>query len=156
VAKVLPYLQRAGLVSEPPPCSIADKLQAIVTAAGDRIKVAGDILDYQTFFTADDQISYDESAFDKRLRQPPEAAPLWAKFKERLVTVEPFDAATIEKALHDFVAAEGVQIGQLIHPLRISVTGQSVGFGLFETLAVLGRESSLNRIDAGLQKLNNS
>ncbi|MEX2140028.1 MAG: glutamate--tRNA ligase [Pirellulales bacterium] len=152
VAKVLPYLQRAGSVSEPPPCSISDKLQAIVTAAGDRIKVAGDILDYRTFFTPDEQITYDAAAFDKRIRKPPEAAPLLAKFKDRLATVEPFDAATIEKALHDFIAAEGIQISGLIHPLRVAVTGQSIGFGLFETLAVLGRESSVRRIGRALQR----
>ena len=152
VAKVLPFLQKAGLVTDPPPCSISDKLQAIVTAAGDRIKVAGDILDYRTFFIPDDQVTYDEVAFEMRLRKPPEAAPLLAKFKDGLATVEPFDAATIEKALHDFVAAEGIQISQLIHPLRFAVTGQAVGFGLFETVAILGRESSIRRIGRALQR----
>jgi glutamyl-tRNA synthetase len=151
VAKVLPYLQRAGLVTAPPPCSISDKLTAIVSAAGDRIKVSGDILDYRTFFTPDDQVTYDESAFDKRIRKPPEAAALLAKFKQRLASVEPFDAPTIETALHDFVAAEGVQISQLIHPLRVAVTGQAVGFGLFETLAILGRGSSIRRIERALK-----
>ena len=150
VAKVLPYLQRAGLVSEPPPCSIAEKLAGIVTAAGDRIKVAGDILDYRTFFIADDQVTYDEAAFDKRIREVPEAAPLLARFKEQLAATEPFDPPTLEQALHNFAASEGVQISQVIHPLRVAVTGQPVGFGLFETLAILGRESSVRRIDRAL------
>jgi glutamyl-tRNA synthetase len=66
--------------------------------------------------------------------------------------MNPYNAATIETALHDFIAAEGVQIGQLIHPLRIAVTGQPVGFGLFETLAILGRESSARRIEHTLQR----
>ncbi len=68
VAMVLPYLQRAGYVSSPPPCSISEKLTAIVTAAGDRIKVAGDILDYRTFFVSDSELTYDDAAFDKRIR----------------------------------------------------------------------------------------
>jgi glutamyl-tRNA synthetase len=152
VAKVLPYLQRAGLVSEPPPCSIAEKLTAIAIAAGDRMKVAGDILDYRTFFIADDQVTYDEAAFDKRIRQPPEAVDVLTKFKERLLAVEPFDPPTIEQASQTFVASEGTQISQLIHPLRIAVTGQAVGFGLFETLAILGRESSIRRIERALSK----
>jgi glutamyl-tRNA synthetase len=124
-----------------------------VTAAGDRIKVSGDILDHKTFFTADDRIAYDEAAFDKRIRNAPEAEPLLAKFENRLCDIEPFDAATIEKAVHDFVAAQGVQISQLIHPLRVAVTGQSIGFGLFETLAILGRESCVQRIKNALQRL---
>jgi glutamyl-tRNA synthetase len=152
VAKVLPYLQRSGLVSEPPPCSIAERLSAIVDAAGDRIKVAGDILDYRTFFVADHQLEYDAAAFDKRLRKSPEAAELLATFKDRLRIVEPFDAAALEKVMHHFVAAEGVQISQLIHPLRVAVTGQSIGFGLFDTLAILGRESCERRIERALSK----
>jgi glutamyl-tRNA synthetase len=153
VARVLPYLQRAGLVSEPPPCSISDKLQLIVTAAGDRIKVAGDILDHRTFFVADDQVTYDEAAFDKRIRKPPASAALLEKFNKRLATIEPFEAATIEKALHDFVAAASIPIGDLIHPLRVAVTGQAVGFGLFESLAILGRQSCERRIEQALSRI---
>jgi glutamyl-tRNA synthetase len=152
VAMVLPYLQRAGCVAVPPPCSISEKLSAIVTAAGDRIKVAGDILDYRTFFTADSEISYDEAAFAKRIRKQPQAAPLLSKFGERLRTLELFDAASLEKSLHDFVHAEGIEIGQLVHPLRVAVTGQPVGFGLFETMAILGRESCLARIQQALAR----
>ena len=65
----------------------------IVRAAGDRIKVAGDILDYPDFFVPDDQLPYDETAFEKRIRKPPEAAGLLRKFRERLAAAEPFDAA---------------------------------------------------------------
>jgi glutamyl-tRNA synthetase len=154
VAMVLPYLQRAGYVTRPPPCSISDKLTAIVTAAGDRIKVSGDILDYRIFFTADSEITYDEAAFEKRIRKQPQAPALLAKFSERLRTLEPFDAASLEKSLHDFVCAEGVEIGQLVHPLRVAVTGQAVGFGLFETMAILGRDSCLTRIQQALNMAN--
>src|SRR5262249_17827318 len=57
---------------------------AVVEAAGDHIKVAGDILDCADFFTPDDQLTYDEAAFDKRLRKPAEAVPLLRSFRERL------------------------------------------------------------------------
>ena len=36
--------------------------------------------------------------------------------------------------------AEGIKIGQIIHAVRVAVTGKAVGFGLFETLAILGKE----------------
>ncbi len=90
------------------------------------------------------------AALDKRIRKQPEAATLLTKFSERLKSAERFDAASLEKTLHDFIAAEGLQIGQLIHPVRVAVTGQSVGFGLFETMAILGRDSSLARIQRAL------
>ena len=87
------------------------KLARILAASGDRIKVAGDILAYADFFfVADDQLRYDEKAFDKRLRAPG-AAELLAKFKDRLAAAEPFEPAALEKLLHDFVAAEGIQTG---------------------------------------------
>jgi glutamyl-tRNA synthetase len=147
---VLPYLEKAGLVANP--SGVRAKVTKIVEAAGDRIKVAGDILDYADFFVADDQVTYDEPAFDKRIRKPPEAAGLLTKFKDQLATADSFDAPSIEKRLHDFVAAEGIDIGRIIHALRVAVTGKAVGFGVFDSLAILGRRSCLTRIERALGK----
>ncbi|MFN4258927.1 MAG: glutamate--tRNA ligase [Gemmataceae bacterium] len=147
VALVLPYLRRAKLEAS------EDQVRQIVAAAGDRIKVAGDILDYDDFFVADEHLSYDDKAFDKRIRKPAEAALLLRKFGERLAQAPAFDAAALEQALHDFTQAEGIQIGQIIHALRVAVTGKGVGFGLFETLAILGQERCLARIEQALRRL---
>ncbi len=104
------------------------------------------------FFLPDAELPYDEKAFEKRLRAPG-TAELLAKFKDRLAVAEPFDAATLEKLLHEFVAAEGIQPGQIIHALRVAVTGKAVGPGLFDCLAILGRESVLARLDCALARL---
>jgi glutamyl-tRNA synthetase len=151
VAMVLPFLQRAHLVSEPPPCDVGPVVRQIVEAAGDRIKVAGDILQCADFFTDDDQLTYDEAAFTKRLGKP-EAVELLRRFRDRLAGLEPFDAPTTEAAMQSFTADEGVAIGAIIHPLRVAVTGKSVGFGLFDTLAILGRARTLARIDRALAR----
>jgi glutamyl-tRNA synthetase len=150
VAMMLPYLEKAGLIASPPPAAVREKVARIVQAAGDRIKVAGDILDYDTFFVPDDRLSYDEAAFTKRLRQPPEARELLTKFRAVLASADPFDAAHLEQRLQDFVQAEGVTVGQIIHALRVAVTGKAVGFGLYESLAILGKDSCLARIDRAL------
>jgi len=150
---VLPCLEKAGLVPTPPPPGVESKLTEIVKAAGDRIKVAGDVLDYADFFTPDDRLPYDEKAFNKRLRKPAEAGEVLAKFRGQLSTVEPFNADTLDSLLHDFVETEGIKIGQIIHALRVAVTGKSVGFGVFEILAILGRDSCLARIDRALSLL---
>ncbi len=150
VSMVLPYLQKAGYVPAPTPSDAMPKLTKIVAAAGDRIKVAGDILDYVDFYTPNDQLTYDEKAFEKRLRKPAEAKPLLMKFRDRLATLEPFDAAATEQALKGFCEAEGVKIGDVIHALRVAVTGKAIGFGMFETLEILGRENALARIDRAL------
>jgi glutamyl-tRNA synthetase len=148
-AMALPYLQKAGLADQ----SALAMVTAIVQAAGDRIKVAGDILDYADFFTPDEQLPYDGAAFDKRLRKPPEAVSLLRKFRDRLAAVDPFDKATIEADMEKFVQAEGIKIAQIIHALRVAVTGKAVGFGVYETLTILGRERVLARIDRALGRL---
>ncbi len=150
VAKVLPFLQQAGLVADPPSCDTAPQLTQILAAAGDRIKVAGDILDYTDFYVVDKQLTYDEKAVEKRLRKPADARPLLVEFRAQLATVESFEPEQLEKCLKDFVAAKEIKIGQIIHALRVAVTGKAVGFGVFETLAILGRERCLARIDRAL------
>jgi glutamyl-tRNA synthetase len=147
VAKVVPFLQRARLVSEPPPCDTAPYVARILEAAGDRIKVAGDILDFDDFFVDDSAVQYNEQAIDKRLRKAAGARELLQKFRADLAAVEPFTAERLEQLLHTFVEAQGVKPADIVHAIRVAVTGKAVGFGLFDTLAILGRERSLTRID---------
>jgi glutamyl-tRNA synthetase len=153
VELVLPFLEQAGLVASPPAEAVVSRVREVVRAAGDRIKVAGDILDYDFLFLPDDGLTYDEKAFEKRLRKPPEAAGLLARFRDRLASAERFDAAALEKLLEDFVKEQGVELGQVIHALRVAVTGKAVGFGLYETLAILGRDRCLARIDRALARV---
>ena len=148
-AMVLPFLGRAGLVSVPPTAAESQRISAVVTAAGDRLKVAGDILNYSEFFEADDRVPYDQKAFQKRLRADG-AADRLRGFRTELATAEPFDAQTLDAALHRFVEQEEISVGQIIHPLRVAVTGKAVGFGLFEALAILGRQACLKRVDRAL------
>jgi glutamyl-tRNA synthetase len=154
VAKCLPFLQRAGLVTDPPPCDTGPYLSQILTAASDRIKVAGDVLDYKEFFVADDQMEYDRAALEKRLMKADEAKSLLSEYAAELSTVEPFDAATLETHLKGFVERKGVRIGDLVHAIRVAITGKAVGFGLFDALAILGRERSVRRMERALARAN--
>jgi glutamyl-tRNA synthetase len=150
---VLPYLQQAGLLPSSPPDEAGAKVAAIVQAAGDRIKVAGDIFDYADFFMPDDQLVYDEAAWAKRLAKPGGVRERLASFRDRLAAADAFDAGSLEQLMQDFVRDQGIAIGQIIHAVRIAVTGKPVGFGMFETLAILGHQSCLNRIDRALARL---
>ena len=153
VGMTLPYLQQAGVLSTDVDSAQRQKLREILNAAADRIKVAGDILDYTGFFVSGEQLTYDEAAFEKRLRTPPEASGLLKKFGVRLQSLDPFDAPTIEKTLQDFVQEKGIGHAQIIHALRLAATGKTVGFGLFESLAILGKQESLFRIERALGRL---
>ncbi|HZZ73917.1 MAG TPA: glutamate--tRNA ligase [Pirellulales bacterium] len=153
VAAMVPVLKQAGLIADPTPCEVGPKLTQIVQAAGDRIKVTGDILNYREFFQADEDFSYDDGAFDKRIRQPAEAAVLLEEFQSRLEQVASWDAPALEQTLQAFVTEKGIQLDQIIHSVRIAVTGKPVGFGLFDTLAILGKTSTINRIERATQRI---
>jgi glutamyl-tRNA synthetase len=152
-ALAVPYLQQAGLVPDPLPPAVAAQVVRIVQAAGDRLRVAGDILEYADFFTPDDRLTYDEQAFDKRLRKAAAAAGLLGRFRQQLAAADSFQAAALERLLQAFLQAEGVEVGELIHALRVAVTGKAVGFGMFETLEILWPARSLARIDLALDRL---
>ena len=150
---VLPYLQQAGLIDSPPPCDTGPKLAQIVTAAGDRIKVAGDILDFDDFFLPDDALEYNEKSFQMRFVKIPAAVEFLGEFADRLASIEPFEPAKIEEGLKAFLEEKEMQIGEVIHGLRVAVTGKPVGFGMFETMAILGPESCQKRIKRAVESV---
>ena len=152
VAMMVPFLQRAGLIADPTPCEVGPKLTSIAVASGDRLKTAGDILAYADFFfVADDKLVYDEKDFAKRVAPQPQK-DLLRKYRPVLAAVKPFEVGPLEESLKSFVETAGVKIADIIHTLRIAVSGKSVGPGVYDCLAILGREASLARIDRALAK----
>jgi glutamyl-tRNA synthetase len=152
VDMVLPYLQKAGLISTAVDDAARAQVQAIVEAAGDRIKIAGDVLDYPEFFVADGQFAYDEKAMEKVLKKA-QAASLLEAFRGRLASVERFEPAELEAQLTRLAEESQVKPSEIVHPVRVAVTGKTIGFGLFESLAILGRARCLARIERTLKQL---
>jgi glutamyl-tRNA synthetase len=150
VALMVPFLKRAGLIASPTPCEVGEKLARIVEASGDRLKTTGDVLAYADFFfVPDDKLVYDDKDFAKRVA-PQASKDLLAKFRPVLAAARPFEVGPLETALKQFLEAEGVKIGDIVHTLRVATTGKSVGPGVYDCLAILGRESCLARIDRAL------
>ena len=150
VSRVLPYLQRIRLVPDPVPENVRATVAKIVTEAGPRLIVAGDILNYVDFFLPDDELPYDDKAFDKHVRKMPD---LLRKARAMLDDVVTFDAATLKTRVEEFAQAEGVKAGPVSQTLRVAATGKEIGFGTYETLALLGKERCLARIDRALARL---
>lgn len=140
VAMVTPYLCRAGLPADPA------EVTAVVEAAGPRLKVAGDILDYPEFFQTDEQVVYDPKAVEKHVTKEP-AAGWVAGLRELVAAANPFDVPTLKGMTEEYAAARGAKLLPVSQTLRVLVTGKEVGFGTFDTLAVLGKERCLARID---------
>ncbi len=152
VALIMPFVRQAGWVHSLNAQQAETRVRQIAVAAGDRIKTAGDILDYPEFFCADDQLAVDAKDFDKRVRQA-DAGELLRRLRELLARCEPFDAAAAEAALRSFLEQEGIEMGDIIHALRVAITGKSVGLGMFDALEILGASSVVNRIDRALEML---
>jgi glutamyl-tRNA synthetase len=153
---VLPFLKAlpafAG-AADGPPAVDREYLRRVLLAIGDRLKVFSDILEFDEFFQAGDEPAYDEKAFRARFLDAPEADGLLAVLRDELAAAEPFEASHLESLVHDFAARQGLKMGQIVHPLRLAVTGKSTGVGLFEALALFGRERCLRRIDHARQQI---
>ncbi len=111
-------------------------VEKIIVALGERLKVFSDILSAGYFFR--DELVYDEKMFDKRVRKEGVSAHL-AAFRQRLADLETFTVPAIEAALVDYCRESGEQTGTLIHALRLSTTGQPVGPGVYDCLALLSQ-----------------
>jgi glutamyl-tRNA synthetase len=92
----------------------------------------------------------DEQAWAKVMRDG--AAENLARAREALAAVEPFDERGVERALTTLVEDLGVKPGKLYQPIRVAIAGTTVSPGIFESVALLGREATLERIDRALAR----
>lgn len=104
------------------------------------------------FFRAD--FAYDEKAVAKNLlKNEGEGLRVLAELKGLLAGLPAWEDATIEAALHDFAEAKTLKMGLVAQPLRIACTGATVSPGIGETLALIGRDGVLARIDRALREI---
>jgi glutamyl/glutaminyl-tRNA synthetase len=152
LARVLPFLEKAELVENINDPVVTAKVQAVLEAADERISFAGDILDYDEFFRADDALIYDEKTFSKRLVKAEAQRELLIKLRAELPEQDDWSTQGLESYIRAFVERQETGMGMIVHALRLSLTGKGIGFGLFEIMAILGKESCLNRIDLALAR----
>jgi len=148
LAFMLPFLVKAKLVGDPTSQEQVATVRAVIEASGDRLKVGGDILAYADFFFVDNLL-LDEAAMKQRLAKPG-IGDLVAAYAAAIRGVEPFEQGPLEDALKRVVAAAGRKVGDLVHAVRVAVTGKTVGPGLYDCLAILGREKSLARLEQAM------
>lgn len=144
VAGVTPYLEREGLVSTPLDAAARRRVEQVIEALGDRLKVYSDILKLGRYFFTD-TLTYDPDAVKKRLKK--EGVPqILADVDGILESVEPFDVHALEEAVKQYAESKGEGLGKVVNAIRVATTGQGVGPGLYDCLVILGRESCRDRI----------
>jgi len=154
VVAVLPYLDLEGLVPSPVTPEFTKRVVWVIEALGDRLKVYSDILTLGRYFFTD-ELTYDPAAVKKRLRK--EGVPqLLADLDQVLAALEPYEVASLEVAVHQYAESRGVPMGNVVNALRVATTGQGVGPGLYDCLAILGRDVCRTRIAQTLAMLQDS
>jgi glutamyl-tRNA synthetase len=91
----------------------------------------------------------DPAAFDRTIRSDGGVEALTAA-RAALAAAEPFDPERIEAALRTVVEQRDAKPGKVFQPVRVAVAGQTVSPGIFETVALLGKDETLARIDSAL------
>ena len=70
--------------------------------------------------------------------------------RDALAAAEPFTLENVEQALRGVVKRRAAKPGQVFQPVRVAIAGSTVSPGIFESVALLGREQTLARIDRAL------
>ncbi|MHB8233736.1 MAG: glutamate--tRNA ligase [Solirubrobacteraceae bacterium] len=74
------------------------------------------------------------------------------RVREVLAQTPSFEQPVIAQALEELVAGAAVKPREVYQPLRVALTGTTVSPGIFECVALLGREETLRRVDAALAR----
>ncbi|MBN2354712.1 glutamate--tRNA ligase, partial [candidate division KSB1 bacterium] len=120
-----------------------DYLVKVVRLLQERLHFTADFNKQSRYFFQD-PATYEPEAVKKSWR--PETAALLIEFTKQLDNLPNYSAAEIEAALRKFAEQKGIGAGKMIHPIRLAVTGVSVGPGLFEILEVLGKDCVARRL----------
>jgi glutamyl-tRNA synthetase len=151
IAGAIPFLQKEGLVGEPVTDFERARIEAVILALGDRLKVFSDIIKLGRYFFTQELV-HDPDAVKKRLRKESVPAML-SELASLLGEIEPYDLSTLEKSVHEYAERSGRKMGDVVNPLRVATTGQGVGPGLYDCLFILGRDTCRARIEQTLAML---
>ena len=139
---VRPFLEAIG-ISDPDETKL---LRAIPTVR-ERARTLREAAEAMHYFFR--KPIFDEKAQKKFLT--PASALRLAELKALLVSVSPWEEATLEAAISGWLASKNLAIKDVAQPARVALTGRTVSPGLYEVLAVLGKEESLARLDHGIE-----
>ncbi|MDP2940588.1 MAG: glutamate--tRNA ligase [Candidatus Omnitrophota bacterium] len=114
----------------------------------------GRINTLEDFINWADFVFLKKPKFEKEAKQKFLAKDLSREFTlliERLNGLESFDAQLIEAVFRGVVAELNLNASDLVHPVRVALTGKTIGPGLFETIAILGKEKTVERLQQAIK-----
>jgi glutamyl-tRNA synthetase len=147
-AALVPYLQsqlaRLGLHSDS-----QELLEGVIVSQRERAKTMKEMAQNSRFFFTE-TVELDPKAVAKHLTAA--ALPVLQKVRERLATLTEWSAASVHTALNDLATQLQTGLGKVAQPVRVAVAGSAISPPIDATLALLGRERTLARIDSALKQ----
>jgi glutamyl/glutaminyl-tRNA synthetase len=137
---------RSVAVAEP------ERLAAVVDLQKTRARTIPSIAETSACYFVD-PVRFDPAAVKKHWKNPAEAGRRLAADRDILAVTEPFERDPLETAFRALSERMEEGLGKLIHPLRVAVLGVADSPGIFDVLALLGRQRALRRIDDALVEL---
>ncbi len=133
---------------------IADEkyVKAALSLVQERARTLVEVAELTRFFFVDELDYQSELLVGKNMDGQSTTQALEAS-QQKLTPLSAFDADSLEGVLRPLAAELGLKTGQLFGTLRVAVTGRTAAPPLFQTMAVLGKERCLRRIEAALQRL---
>jgi glutamyl-tRNA synthetase len=126
-----------------------DVFTRIAPLAQTRVSVLSEITGNVDFLFLDEPV-FDQASWDKGMKN--RAVEILTAYADRLATVE-WHPEALKSALEEVGAEHGLKLGKTQAPVRVAVTGRTVGLPLFESLELLGRDRTQARIQAALTRL---
>jgi glutamyl-tRNA synthetase len=140
VTRMQPFWARAGLDTSG---KSQAWLEGVVKTLQERATTLVQLAASSRFYF-DVELAYDEAATAKFLT--PENREMLGELARRLEALADWNEAALEPLFKELAAERGAKLGAIIQPTRVAVTGSSASPGMYEVLALLGRELSLARL----------
>jgi glutamyl-tRNA synthetase len=143
IDQLLPHLPGGAETAAKLTPAVRDQVMAAMPELKERAKTLVDLVDAASFLWASRPLALDDKA---TALLTPEARALVAEILPDLEAVEPWTAEAAEQAVRGYAERKGAKLGSVAQPLRAALTGKTTSPGIFNVLAVLGREESLARL----------
>jgi glutamyl-tRNA synthetase len=143
IDQLLPHLPGGAETAAKLTPAVREQVMAAMPELKERAKTLVDLVDAASFLWASRPLALDDKA---ATLLTPEARGLVAEILPDLEAVEPWTAEAAEQAVRGYAERKGAKLGSVAQPLRAALTGKTTSPGIFNVLAVLGREESLARL----------
>ena len=145
-------LEGAGLATRQELEERRDWYLSLIDLLKTRARTIPDLVDLARPFLVD-ELEFDPEAVTRYwLKEPAPVLQQLTALRARFETPK-WEPEALEEVIRGYAEELSVGAGKVIHPLRVAVTGRAVSPGIFEVLALLGRDTVLARLDEAMVRL---